>query len=116
MPYQLCERFEPGLVLEVVAGRDAAAQCITGGGQVLVPTQGGQAGTVLCTRVVEVCAAWVEADAYLVANLMPSAADASTLYAWGFAVVVGPALVLWLAGLIVAGVRRISRSGIGGSS
>lgn len=75
---------------------------------------GGEGGlSSWCIVPEDVCTRWVSSDAYLVSNVMPAASDATTLYAWGFAAVIGPAVVLWVAGLIVAGVRRIVQGATG---
>ena len=56
---------------------------------------------------IRACSQWVSADSYVVANVYPSASDGAALVAWGFAVVVGPALIMWLGAVIVRGIRKV---------
>ena len=68
------------------------------------------AGTtgVICEIDEDICVdGWIEVDAYLVANVFPSREHGAELLAWGFAAVVGPALILWLGVVVVRGIRSV---------
>ena len=60
---------------------------------------------VLCDVVLPHCERWTDATARLVGNTFPSAEAGAELYAGGFALVMGPAILAWVGVQIVRAIR-----------
>lgn len=58
----------------------------------------------------DVCSRWVDSSAFVVANVLPSPAGAAELYGAGFALVIGPALIIWVGVAIVRAIRAVTTS------
>lgn len=63
------------------------------------------------TRAVEVCVDWESVPSVVsIANALPGVSAGAELYAWGFAAVLGPPLIVWIGAVVVRGVKLIAKS------
>ena len=59
------------------------------------------------------CTEWQSADSMIVAAPpLPSLGAGAELYSWGFAAVLIPVLILWMAVVVVRGIRVIAKGSL----
>lgn len=98
--YHLCNGIDTASVLVPVVA-------VPGGGMAC-PSGTTVVTAAWCADSRDICTDFVTADSFIVANVYPSAAEGAELYAWGFALVLGPVLVAQIGVWIIRAIRAVT--------